>query len=60
MRYTLLFIALLLLPGCVNNWAKTNCGWANQVLPIKASRKDTKGTKRRVLTANRAHKENCR
>ena len=56
-------VVALVLGGCANaSWMRVNCGWANDVLPIKPSRADrlTTGTKRQIVVANEAHGTNCR
>jgi len=62
MRYIPIVFLALALTGCSSSWQKVNCGWTNQVLPIKPSRKDklTVGTTRQIVAANTAQEQNCR
>lgn len=65
MKFSVVCAAIIgtsLLTGCTADWMKVNCGWTNQVLPIKPSRADklTDGTARQILAANEAQEANCK
>lgn len=50
--------------GCSTtpSWMKVNCGWLDQVAPIKPSRQDvlTRGTQEQIVALNEAHEANCK
>ena len=61
-KFLVVLIVGIAISGCTPAWMKVNCGWLDQVAPIKPSRADklTRGTQEQIVALNESWEANCR